>query len=172
MLQRPALAAHIATIAHMWTHIDCLFGVLLTVLTGTEAHTSMTIYSSIVNSGARIDILRTLAKSKLDQESCKQLTSILQDYRKLSGARNNMIHGLWAISDEIPEQIFLINPIWHLNILASWAVGDITNTVNEEIMVYTEADFLSIQARISNFDNRLCSFSRDVEAYLQKKDGG
>ncbi|WP_446811270.1 hypothetical protein ACH50O_06825 [Methylomonas sp. 2BW1-5-20] len=168
LITRPSHAAYIANIAHMWTHIDVLFGVLLGVLTKSDASTSMMIYTSIVNNGTRFDILKKFVNAELNDELIQQFNKIIKKYRELSPSRNKIIHGMWAISDEKPDEIYLVDPNWHLNNLASWFGGEVVikNKSNMEINVYTINDFIDIQGNIINFEKLLNEFCSTSEVYI------
>ncbi|QWF71348.1 hypothetical protein KEF85_02335 [Methylomonas paludis] len=170
LITRPDLAAHIANIAHMWTHIDVLFGVLLGVLTKSDASTSMMIYTSIVNNGTRFDILKKIVNSELNHDLIQQFAKIIKKYRQLSPSRNRIVHGMWAISDEKPDEIYLIDPNWHLNNLASWFGGEVVikNKSKIEIDVYKINDFIDIQRNIIDFERLLNEFCSNSEIYINQ----
>jgi hypothetical protein len=156
LAKRPLLAAHIGTIAALWTEVEINISQILGAMCGVQSGVAVSIYVALASTGARIDALKSIAAMKLRKPTQEKLISLLKEFRRRSGERNNIVHGIWGISD-VDANCLLHQPSDHHAILIAamlygpWThkgpkLGKYVPTVR--VQKYIEADFVAIEDRI------------------------
>jgi hypothetical protein len=105
-LQRPKLAAHIAMIAAISGEIDAWVALVLGAILDTDAtEATMEMYLSLIGTAPRKAAILGAARISLDEERNATLISILKGAK--IDARNDLVHGAWAIADDEPDALLL-----------------------------------------------------------------
>lgn len=105
MTERPALAVYIARIAVAWSRVEERLGHVVVQLLGAHAHTGAKMYQALSGSATRKAVLRAVARDRLDKPMLEELEGILDDFKKVGGRRNDVIHGQWELSEDHPDEL-------------------------------------------------------------------
>ncbi len=173
---RPKLAAHIGTIAAMWSQIELQLGILLALILQADAQIATAMYMRLKSETVRLAAIEAVAEEKLTDDLLEEYNTLGEKIRKTGSQRDTIMHGLWAIPDDNPESLVLIDPREFVT-WASRAIGAhakrsegrgagrayIHRTAPfESALEYKESDFIDIQNRISELLKEIYKFSAKV----------
>jgi len=94
---RPQLAAHIGTIASLWTHMELLLGKVTGEIMHVDAFIGMSIYAAIKSEVIRLSIIDNVAERYLNPDLCAEFKKLRERIRRTSDERDTVIHGLWGL---------------------------------------------------------------------------
>ncbi len=103
MDMRPELAFHIAKIAAMWTLIENQQGVALALMLKSEGALAM--FMALSSSAARNAALRAAAEEYLSPDNYSKFEQQMRDTTGPQRSRNDVVHSVWAASDEHPDTL-------------------------------------------------------------------
>jgi hypothetical protein len=173
-LQRePTLAAHIGTIAAMWTAVEMDLGKILVFLLNAEAAAAAEVYSTLVNIDPRLKVLKLLAKARLPPTLFAKLETLLDKTRRRVRERNTVVHGLWCYSEGHPGALILHHPAERIASLGRHLTTVFAPSIQfpyeaPKFMEYREKDFLAIQNKIRSLDAELLNLLGDVMELPQR----
>jgi hypothetical protein len=107
--EHPALSLYIAEITATWAQIDCNLGVILARMLGAAARPSMAMYSALTGASAQRAALRAAAEASLLPAHLEVFKIILLLAKRLGNKRNQIVHGLWGASPQVPHALVLIS---------------------------------------------------------------
>lgn len=168
LLQRPNLARHIATIAAMWTQVEINIGHILSAMCGIQFNISTAIYVALVSTSARIDALNAIAETRLNKKTQEKLALLLKEFRKRSKERNNIVHGLWGISETDTKCLLHQDPADHTLMVAEALFARRPQQSSPKfrrksvVYQYSEPDFIAIERRILKLKNDAWNFSHQL----------
>jgi hypothetical protein len=177
--KRPKLAIHIAYIAQHWTLIDLLHGELLSILLGKDARFTTSVYLKL--RGARPHALNAVAEEVLPEDLLKEFRQIMNKCRDVEGERNDVIHGMWATSEDDEDALIWVDPAAHVKWRAARAVRTSRSKVMKEWarkavnahldggLSYKEEDFIAIEKRIVQLFSTIYQFGQRVEKQLRRR---
>jgi hypothetical protein len=96
----------IACVAQM----DINLGQLLAKLLKADASVGMSMYFELSGSEARKAALKGAAKKALRPEDNKLLDKVMRAIKPARDRRNDFAHGVWGISEELPDALLWTNP--------------------------------------------------------------
>lgn len=105
ILERPALAAHVAAISALWNEIEATVASLLTALLGGEAKTGISIFFAIHNEGAKRAAIDAICSLKLKEADQQKFQSILRTISERYKDRNHAVHGAWGVAPAYPDKL-------------------------------------------------------------------
>ncbi len=146
LLERPNLAAHVAVIASLWTKVEIELGKLIIFVSGNPKEGAAT-FNALKSAGSRGDVIRAIAQLRLDKDEIKQLEDLLKEYRRIAGERNDIIHNLWGISDDMPEALLRVNAEEIISNLAH-VVNALGSSANKGASEALTALFMGSRAKI------------------------
>lgn len=174
MPARPELAVYIARIATGWSGIEQAFGRLGIQLLGAHAHTGMKMYRALSGSASRNAVLRAIAKDRLPENLMNEFEELMRATKKTAMKRNNVVHGMWELSDDLPNAL-----VWHdssdglLNHGEFWG-GWLSRSLEDRFkwaleerrvepmhLVYEAKDFDEILDEMNLLMARLMTFTRE-----------
>ena len=172
---RPALAAHIGTIAAMWSQIEATLGLIFSQLLGSHAVVGTAMYLSIISEQARDSAMKAAANEKLPAELKDKFEVLMSELKGPRKTRNKIVHGLWAISDHHEDCLILIDTrkmirYWSFNNspmidFASRRIDAMKDHVSSTAE-YRESDFLQIEDQISLAMRKVGVFQGELFRYL------
>jgi hypothetical protein len=116
--KRPARAIRIAGIAAGWALVEEDLALLYSYLLGTgersakrRRHTldpvGIQVFEALHALNNRIDLLNRLAKWRSPAGEQATITQLSTEVRRVSLLRNRIVHGLWGICDDFPDDLVL-----------------------------------------------------------------
>lgn len=115
--KRPELASLVAQCIDTWTNIELQMSLSLGAILKTNSDTSVAIFLAIKTSSMQRDVLETVAKPLLSGNSLDAFEALLSVYRSLEKQRNALAHGLFGISDALPDSLLWCDIQDHANFL-------------------------------------------------------
>jgi hypothetical protein len=172
MSERPELAVYVARVATGWSHVEKFYGYLVVQLLGAHAHAGMRMYKALSGSASQTAVLRAVARDRLPQPMMDELEDLLRRTRKAAGKRNDVVHGLWEISDELPDALVWCDSadslLSHSEFWAGWLSRDLGDRISwatrefkgkgPRYLVYEKQDFQQILDEIQSVLARLMTF--------------
>jgi hypothetical protein len=110
MAQRPTIAIEIAKAIAEWSHVECLLGVTLAVILETEAQTGLQMFLSLTSSSNQIALVSAAAKAKLTIADEELFSAVMILVRSAAKERHRLAHWSYAISNELPDDLLLVDP--------------------------------------------------------------
>lgn len=161
--ERPKLAARIAAISALWTEIDVLLGSIIAYVLGVDAVIAVTLYLSIENEGSKMGMIDGLAQKKLTKSEYEELAKLLAKIRKRRKDRNNLVHGIWGISEEFVDELVWQDPREAISLVADiFQIANKIITPKPEIkpnyMLYSVTDFDQIEKNGSDLYREVTLF--------------
>lgn len=140
-------------IAH-WSDIETNIAAILAFVLHTEAAPTMAMIQAIRSATAQMDMIEAAGSAKLADPELEIFEATILLARKAAKKRNPIAHHIWAICEELPDALLLIEPSAYLEmfVVISKALNENTahlrNPIAEpdksRVMVYREGDFLEI----------------------------
>lgn len=177
--ERPILAKHIGIIAGLWTDLDVRRATLLCDLLRTEARLATAMYMSIATDGGKQAVLNAVVEEKFP-ELFEEFYLLSKTIGKTANERNNVLHGIWGLSNQNSETLIWIDLKNHVKASATLReVGDsimdskdhkpLEKKLHDDISLeleahreYTEKDFINIENRIKERIEELRQFGLKV----------
>lgn len=160
-VQRPLLAAQVAKILGAIAKVDSAMGNIFCKLMGDESEKGAAIYNALIGINAQDAALDAAANQVLSRDDMDLLMAVKGLTKRPRDQRNQMAHGLWGWSVDMPEAILLMSPR-HLTsfveridryIASHKPPGAMPLPPPEidrtQIFVYTQADFDALHKQIS-----------------------
>jgi len=172
ILERPNLAAHIATISAFWNDIEARIAALLAALLGDEAKTGISIFFAITNDGAKRAAIDAICALKLSSDEKAELQRILKTVGERYADRNYAVHGGWGISPQYPDAL-LWNDVRD-TILLFVELARLPGPENKDarkalclqfqktMRVWKDHDFVEVEKRMRTAYKELYDFSRPI----------
>jgi len=166
MMARPELGILVAECIAQWAQVECLLGVILAVILETEAQTGLAMFLALTSSNNQMTILSAAAKSKLIAREADLFEAVMTLVRSAAKERHRLAHWCWALSDDLPDALLLIDPAHEAPLFANKlgfhdALAEIDRS---NIFVLRKRDAQEIVAKIKalkSFANQLLNvFSR------------
>jgi hypothetical protein len=173
MRQRPELAVLIARIAIGWSDTERRLGMLLVEMLGADARTGMKMYQALSGAASQKAVLRAVARDRLTAHGMDQLEQVLSEYKKVARQRNDVVHGVWEVSDTHPDALVWCDSADYLMSHGEfWAGYRSHSDEHKRIeylrdykgewptrLLYVESDFLDILDRMTDAARSIQSFT-------------
>lgn len=112
-------------------------------------------YMALTSTAAQRDVVNAAAKSVLKGDDLDLFSCVLQLASRAISARNNIAHGIWGVSPDIPDALLLIPPSIVLESHGKTEAGLTYPLDMSAIQVYKKLDFEEVITRISLARNNL-----------------
>lgn len=109
MLQRPELAALVAHVISTWARCDYNFASLLTQFLKSDFKTVFAMYHRLSSNDARRAMMDAAAESALSDKDFSFYLRVTKAVNASRLKRNDFCHCLWAVSNELPHCLLLID---------------------------------------------------------------
>ena len=108
--ENPGFGVLIALVASHWNKIEQDLAIAYTYLLAGEEPSAFEFYHDLIDFGLREKAFLAAAKPRLPADMLSEITKIHAEMRKLSKARNEIIHGTWCSLASKPQSLFLAEP--------------------------------------------------------------
>jgi hypothetical protein len=166
LMERPKLAAYIASISAHWNEIDARIAVFVAALLGSEAKTVISVFLALRSDTAKNATIDTIASLKLSPADLARFQIIRKNIGSRYSERNTAIHGSWGISPCYPDKL-----LWSDVRDTTAQFADLMPLAGPEkrdarlleeqkkLMVYGESDFIAIIKRLADTYEELRDFT-------------
>ena len=93
-----------------WGKLDTEMGVVFGSFLNTQAHIGVAVYNQLTNLNTQEAALRAVAKLVLDKDQMDLFLALLKLARGPRDQRNEMAHGVWGFSEDVPDALVLFSP--------------------------------------------------------------
>src|SRR5271166_1450527 len=114
VLERPELAMRFGLIATAWSYLENYIIIMFSNHSGIPLESAFIIHDSITNLQIRLSVIRSIMKQRVPNSLYKNLVAVEQDILKRAGERNAIVHGAWAISDDLPDDLIRQPLVGHI----------------------------------------------------------
>ena len=184
MRLRPEMAVQVASIASLWSFTEMLQGQILAHLVRGDPAAAAALYTAMKSlPGQRQGILEVARAVSVDKGVRAELDQIFKVAKNRASERNEVVHGLWGISDLHPKDLIHCTVESALTLHArthdarhySGATleeldANIDNVSIRHLKLsrYTESDFTEISKRIDGLNHRMMDLLKSLkpERYL------
>jgi hypothetical protein len=97
-----------------WAHVDVGLGGLLANLLKLDAGIGIAMFFGLSGGETRRSALEAAARKALNSDDFALFARVSRAINSARDRRNNFAHGLWGVSDELPDALLWINPDDHL----------------------------------------------------------
>jgi hypothetical protein len=155
---RPHVAAEIARCVGLWSDVEFQNAQFLASLLHATAAPAVAVYLALKNSRTRQDVLAAAARAVLNDRNYELFGAIQRVGASLESQRNDIVHGLYGKSDQIPDGVLWMSS--HDRIKHSLALGSMSaasryvlrheaiRRLRQDIFVYEISDLMSLAAEI------------------------
>lgn len=110
MFHRPKLAAMAMHVIEIWSYIDLRLNEMVAQFLRVDIRIATAMLQAIENISLRRDVIRAAAKHVLDDNDYMLFKATLKSTRTSEGRRHQFAHHIWAISDQFPDDLLLMDP--------------------------------------------------------------
>ncbi len=175
MEARPELAVLVARVATGWSRVELSFGHLVVELLGAHAHAGMKMYKALSGAAAQRAVLRAVARDRLPASLIDELEALLRTAKSVGSKRNDVVHGLWETSEQMPDALVWCDSADHLLTHSEFWAGWLSRDEGDRLewaatkfkgegpryLVYERQDFENILAEINLLLSRLMTFMHE-----------
>jgi hypothetical protein len=162
--KNPEMAAKILMVLSAWAKLDAEMGLVFARFLHTEAHIGVAIYNTLGGLHAQDAAMKTAAAQVLTEEEMDLLMALLRLAKGPRNNRNEIAHGVWGYSNDVPDALLLLSPkdsnklrgdmaaVWEQFKKDPQKVGPallrrIREPVSKDIWVYRPADTDELQRK-------------------------
>ena len=163
--ERPELAALIAECIAVWSQAEAQLAILLSAIMKAETGITAAVFLSIRNSRAQREALAAAAQIGLKDRELEMFSAIALLYQSLDSQRTDLAHGLFAISEDLPDALLWIDAKHFTNhhvesrsdVASNSLLGQLAKDAKSEeklrskFFVYRKEDFISLRDEIKDF---------------------
>ena len=106
--ERPELATLIAQCISIWSNVEAHLGALLSAIMKADTAIASAVFLSIKNSRAQREVLNSAAQIGLSGRELEMFEAVSIVYQSLDAQRTDLAHGIFAVSDDMPDAILWI----------------------------------------------------------------
>jgi hypothetical protein len=182
IIERPLLAARIGVVVALWNDIDASTGMAMANILGLETPLGIKMYLGIENPGARREMLRDMAASRLTDSDQAAMGALLDEMGKRAVERSTVVDGVWGIAADFPDELIWQDPRDTIQYggerSASVAKRRQVTYPRDKVLLYAAKDFDLIEGRarrlrdwVQKFGTQMYhrygvhSVNRTIEAY-------
>ena len=174
--KRPALAAHIGSIAASWTYVEQLSGFLLANLIGGNASAAIEMYLALTSTVAQREALKAAAKARLSAALYEEFLICMNNTRRFASDRHTIVHGWWGICLDNEHVLVLRDPRLAIRFIAQYPFNsELTEPEAEALwsrrpplLGYSAKDFIFILTRIINLESETRLIYDKISSYLRE----
>lgn len=110
IIKRHALSLAGMHAVTQYSMLEPLLSVVMTKLLGSDPRPAVAILAVIKNSSIRNEALRSVAEESLNADDLALFNAVLGVVDSADKERNRLAHWLWAIDDQLPDAVVLLDP--------------------------------------------------------------
>jgi hypothetical protein len=99
----------------LWAQIEIQMALILSALMKSHSDAAIAVFLSIRNSRQQQEALAAAAQTTLVGRASEIFSAISNVYRSLESQRNDLVHGVYALSDDLPNALLWVDPKNHTN---------------------------------------------------------
>lgn len=182
-MKNPELSGRVLMVLSAWGKLDTEMGVVFASFLNTQAEIGVAIYNQLTNQNTQDGAMRSAASLVLDRHQLDLFLALMKVAKGPRDQRNEMAHGIWGFSEDLPDALLLLNPKIALKLRGQVvaaseflkslgpgaAVTDgmltrITNSprIGEDIWVYRQPDLDAIHKQIAEAIDLWSDFARFI----------
>jgi hypothetical protein len=161
---RPDISRRIGECIGLWTQVEVQMALLLSTLMKADTGAAVAVFLSIRNARAQREAVSAAAENALTGDKLEAYSAIANVYKSLEGQRNDLAHGVFGISDEIPDAILWMEPKEHTGSFVKWLAKLATSNetpdleIEEGIFVYKLNDIETLISQIQELWTAILMF--------------
>jgi len=102
----------VAAVISAWAYLELDLGSSLSKLLESHGESGVAIIQAVVgNTSTQRKIVESVANLRLSGEERRLFMALLSIFGHLAKRRNEIVHGLWGLSPQLPDDLLLIRPI-------------------------------------------------------------
>jgi hypothetical protein len=117
--ERPEMSGLIGQCVGLWAQIEIQMALILSALMKSHFDAAIAVFLSIRNSRQQQEALAAAAQTTLVGRASEIFSAISNVYRSLESQRNDLVHGVYALSDDLPNALLWVDPKNHTNFFAN-----------------------------------------------------
>jgi hypothetical protein len=156
---RPKAAALVGRIITSWADIEVQSARLLAELMGTNIPQAAAVFGSLRNSRAQADALTAAAEVVLDEKDLLLFQAHVARKASLEKERNDLAHGCFGVSVNIPDNIVWVAQADFLAFTAAHKAGNQPPDLSSKQFVYELGTLERIAQEIAEFYHQLGFFT-------------
>jgi|SRR6516165_3692218 len=170
LAERPELAALIGECIAFWSQVEGQIAVLLSAIMKAETAITAAVFLSIRNSRAQREALTAAAEIGLTGRELEMFRAIAIVYQSLDSQRTDLAHGIFAISEDLPDALLWIDSsdftqhnldFWiELMSQTDPAPLQASETVRAVLFVYRKDDFVQLRDEIKELWQAVVVFAQ------------
>lgn len=168
---RPKAAALVGRIITSWADIEVQSARLLAELMGTNIPQAAAVFGSLRNSRAQADALTAAAEVVLDEKDLLLFQAHVARKASLEKERNDLAHGCFGVSVNIPDHIVWVAQSDYLAFTAAHKAGKQAQDLSSKQFVYELGTLERIAQEITEFYHQLGFFIGYLVARHDGQDG-
>jgi hypothetical protein len=155
--ERPEFSPLIGECIALWSQVEAHMAILLGAIMKAETAVASAVFLSIRNSRAQKDALTEAAQIALTGRELEMFSAIALVYQSLDGQRADLAHGIFAVSDELPDALLWTGAkdlarhfieIWKQKVVFPPQSDD---AVKSAVFIYRTKDLVSLRDEILEF---------------------
>jgi hypothetical protein len=162
LAERTELAALVGECIAFWSHVEAQIAILLAAIMKAETAIASAVFLSIRNSRAQREALAEAAKVALKDRELEMFSAIAMVYQSLDGQRSDLAHGVFAMSDDLPDAILWVDAKdFTKHTVENWVEQATDNlpfpaatsddAVKQSMFVYRKNDLMALRDDIKEF---------------------
>jgi hypothetical protein len=160
--ERPELAGLIAQCISIWSNVEAHLAALLSAIMKADTAIASAVFLSIRNSRAQREALGAAAQIGLTGRELEMFEAIGIIYQTLDAQRTDLAHGIFAVSDDMPDAILWIESAhFTRHNLEMWkeistkppqlGAPATDEAVKDDLFVYRKDDLTKLRDEIKEF---------------------
>jgi hypothetical protein len=102
---RPELAVLVMGVISAWTYTEISLGRILATCLHADSSAGLAMYLSLSGGEAKRTTLEAAAHANLTPEHLELFTLVMKAIKPVRERRNDFAHGMWTISDDLPDAL-------------------------------------------------------------------
>ena len=158
----------------MWSYVEVQMALVLSAIMKAQSEPAIAVFLSIRNSRAQRHAINAAAEVGLKGENLEVYRAISNVYKGLEAQRNDLVHGIFGFSEDIPDHVLWIDPKTHTNVFAQRIAKLLTpdeisaDALKKDIYVYRLADLTGLRDQIQE----LCMAALMFSTHLRRRPYG
>jgi len=110
VLNYPEFATQVMRVVAHWAHIDGNLASTLSLMMKADVATGAAMYTALNGADARKAALLAAAKEALPEHLYVVLRAVLKATAFSRSQRNEFVHHVWGVADQLPDALLLLHP--------------------------------------------------------------
>lgn len=111
--QRPELALQVLSIITTWSRTEAHLGRIMAACLQLDSAIAMSMYASLSSAEARRAVLEAAVRQVATESQVFLFQVLMRALKPIRKRRNELAHGLWKISDDLPDALIWESPDDH-----------------------------------------------------------